>query len=84
MIVIGAGASGVDLSTLLHEAGAKVLTVAPQITAVGSMPKLTMGLQTSVPGLYFVGPAAANSFGPVMRFAFGAKFIAPWISRGLA
>jgi hypothetical protein len=29
-----------------------------------------------VPGLYFAGIAAANSFGPVMRFAFGAGFAA--------
>jgi hypothetical protein len=29
-----------------------------------------------VPGLHFVGIAAANSFGPVMRFAFGAGFAA--------
>jgi hypothetical protein len=27
-------------------------------------------------GLYFVGAAAANSFGPLMRFAFGAGFAA--------
>ena len=29
-----------------------------------------------LPGLHFVGIAAANSFGPVMRFAFGAGFAA--------
>jgi hypothetical protein len=28
-----------------------------------------------VPGLHFVGTAAANSFGPMMRFAYGAGFV---------
>jgi hypothetical protein len=40
--------------------------------------------ESSVPGLYFLGPIAANSFGPVMRFAFGADFTARRISRHLA
>jgi len=31
--------------------------------------------------LYFVGIAAANSFGPVMRFAFGAGFAAKRLTR---
>jgi cation diffusion facilitator CzcD-associated flavoprotein CzcO len=44
-------------------------------TAEGS-PVLSPSLESSVPGLYFVGLAAANSFGPVMRFAFGAGFAA--------
>jgi len=37
-----------------------------------------------VPGLYFVGVSAANSFGPVLRFAFGADFAARHITRQLA
>jgi hypothetical protein len=37
---------------------------------------LSSSLESSVPGIYFVGIAAANSFGPVMRFAFGAGFAA--------
>ncbi len=39
-------------------------------------PILSSNFESSVPGLYFVGIAAANSFGPVMRFAFGAGFAA--------
>jgi Pyridine nucleotide-disulphide oxidoreductase len=54
--------------------------LAPQIrlnirTIEGS-PALSPSFESSVPGLYFVGVAAANSFGPVMRFAFGAGFAA--------
>jgi hypothetical protein len=42
----------------------------------GGSPTLSPSFESSVPGLYFVGLAAANSFGPVMRFAFGAEFAA--------
>ena len=52
-------------------------------TAAGS-PILSRGFESSVPGLYFAGLAAANSFGPVMRFAFGAGFAAKRISAALA
>jgi cation diffusion facilitator CzcD-associated flavoprotein CzcO len=37
-------------------------------------PILSSHFESSVPGLYFVGLAAANSFGPVMRFVCGAGF----------
>ncbi len=46
------------------------------IKAVENSPVLSTTFESSVPGLYFVGIAAANSFGPVMRFAFGAGFAA--------
>ncbi len=51
-------------------------------TAAGS-PILSRGFESSVPGLYFAGLAAANSFGPVMRFAFGAGFAAKRITAAL-
>jgi thioredoxin reductase len=38
-------------------------------------PILSPHFESSVPGLYFVGPAAVHSFGPVMRFAAGAKLV---------
>ncbi len=47
-------------------------------------PVLSSSFESSVPGLYFVGVSAANSFGPVMRFAFGAGFAAQTVSRALA
>jgi thioredoxin reductase len=46
-------------------------------------PILSSKFQSSVPGLYFVGPIAANSFGPMMRFAYGAGYTARRISRHL-
>jgi thioredoxin reductase len=55
-----------------------------KIKTVGGAPVLSTGFESSVPGLYFAGVAAANSFGPVMRFAFGAGFAARTITRSLA
>jgi thioredoxin reductase len=52
-------------------------------TVVGS-PALSSSFASSVPGLYFVGLAAANSFGPVMRFAFGADFTARTVTRAVS
>jgi hypothetical protein len=37
-------------------------------------PVLSTRFESSVKGLFFTGPIAANSFGPLMRFAFGADF----------
>jgi putative flavoprotein involved in K+ transport len=54
------------------------------IKTVENSPVLGSHFQSSVPGLYFVGVAAANSFGPVMRFAFGADYTAERIVRHLA
>jgi putative flavoprotein involved in K+ transport len=55
-----------------------------KIRAVEHSPILSTDFQSSVPGLYFVGVSAANSFGPVLRFAFGADFAARHITRQLA
>ena len=52
-----------------------------RIARVGRMPILSTNFECSVPGLYFVGNAAAGSFGPLMRFAYGCEFAAPRISR---
>ena len=46
------------------------------VKVVDGTPVLSTTFESSVPGLYFVGVASANSFGPVMRFAFGAGFAA--------
>ena len=40
--------------------------------------------QSTVPGLYFIGPAVAPSFGPVMRFVFGSRHAASTVGRKLA
>src|ERR1700691_158934 len=43
-----------------------------QLKAFENTPILSSGLQSSIPGLYFAGPTTTNSFGPVMRFTYGA------------
>jgi thioredoxin reductase len=47
-----------------------------KIRILDGSPILSAAFESSVPGLYFVGLAAANSFGPVMRFACGARYSA--------
>jgi flavin-dependent dehydrogenase len=46
-------------------------------------PILTRNFESSVPGLYFIGMAAAASFGPLMRFTFGARYAARRLTRAL-
>lgn len=55
-----------------------------RLRLAGGSPALSTGFESSVPGLFFVGAAAAASFGPLLRFAFGARFTARRLSRGLA
>ena len=45
-----------------------------RLDCVANTPRLSRWFESSVPGLHFVGTAAANSFGPMMRFAYGAGF----------
>lgn len=54
------------------------------IRTIDGAPALSRNFESSVPGLYFVGLASANSFGPMTRFAFGARFTAKRLSRHLA
>ena len=44
-------------------------------------PLLSSHWETSVPGLFIVGVASAPTFGPVMRFMFGAKHVAPLVAK---
>jgi cation diffusion facilitator CzcD-associated flavoprotein CzcO len=51
------------------------------ISLTGQVPALSQHFESSVNGLYFVGPISASSFGPLTRFAFGAGFAAKQVSR---
>jgi len=55
-----------------------------QIKAVEGTPVLSGNFESSLPGLYFAGAIAANTFGPVLRFACGAEFAAPRLARHLS
>lgn len=54
-----------------------------QLRAVADTPILSADFESSIPGLYFVGISAANTFGPMMRFAYGSDFTAHRITRHL-
>jgi hypothetical protein len=47
----------------------------------GGYPILTAGLQSSVPGLHFLGAPAAWSFGPIARFVSGTWYSAAALTR---
>ncbi len=47
-------------------------------------PALDRDYQTSVPGLYAVGPGVAPTFGPVMRFVYGTDHAARTVARRLS
>jgi cation diffusion facilitator CzcD-associated flavoprotein CzcO len=55
-----------------------------QIRQAEGTPILSRHFESSVSGLYFVGIAAANEFGPLLRFAYGARFTARRITKRLA
>lgn len=55
-----------------------------QIRSVEHTPVLSSNFESSLPGLYFVGTSAANTFGPLLRFALGAKFTARRLAKHLA
>jgi thioredoxin reductase len=55
-----------------------------QIRLVERAPQLSAHYETSVRGLHFIGPAAANSFGPVCRFVYGTYHPARHLARHLS
>jgi hypothetical protein len=56
----------------------------PRLRTVDFTPILSGDFQSSVRGLYFVGLAAANTFGPSMRFLLGARYTARRLASHLA
>jgi pyruvate/2-oxoglutarate dehydrogenase complex dihydrolipoamide dehydrogenase (E3) component len=77
--VIAATGFRVDLSrlTLLSP------SLRRDIAEYRGAPILTRHFESSVPGLYFIGLTAAASFGPLMRFTFGARYAARRLTRAL-
>jgi FAD-dependent urate hydroxylase len=55
-----------------------------RIRRIERAPRLTRKFESSVPGLYFIGQAAALSFGPLFRFVAGAQYAAPTVARHIA
>lgn len=78
--VIAATGYRVDLARLPFLSG----PVRKGIKLCDTSPSLSADFESNIKGLYFVGTAAANSFGPMLRFAAGARFTAARLSRHLA
>ncbi len=57
--------------------------ITKELRTLTQAPVLSADFQSSVPGLYFVGLAAANDFGPMMRFAYGSDYTARRIASHL-
>ena len=79
--VIAATGYRVDVKKLAFlEAGLK-----DEVRLAEGAPVLSANFESSVPGLYFIGVAAAATFGPVARFVAGAGFtvrrLAPQLAR---
>lgn len=57
--------------------------VAARMRRTGAAPALSGHYESSVPGLHFIGPSSANSFGPVCRFVYGTGHPAQHLARYL-
>ncbi len=62
--------------TRLEQLGVLSPDLLGAISTVKGAPRLSTHFESSVPGLYFVGPAAGYMFGPIQRFVLGADFAA--------
>ena len=58
-------------------------TLRSRLQTLAGSPVVGRDYQSSVPGLYFIGPAVAPTMGPVMRFVFGTWHAAPVVARKL-
>jgi thioredoxin reductase len=89
----GLGAGGLDADHVIAATGyrpaldrLRFLDVAlrARVRSYAGTPVVDGRFQSSVPGLHFVGPAVASTFGPVMRFVYGADFAARTLINGSA
>ncbi len=55
-----------------------------KMATADDVPVLDRNFASVIPGLYFVGLASSNSFGPLCRFAYGAKFTSKRLAHHLA
>ena len=59
-------------------------SLAQRIAVSHGAPRLGLDFQSSAPGLYFIGLASVYRFGPVQRFAYGARYAAQTVARHLS
>jgi cation diffusion facilitator CzcD-associated flavoprotein CzcO len=58
--------------------------LAARLRRIVRAPALSRHFESSVEGLYFIGPSSAFSFGPLFRFVAGAAYAVPVVARHLA
>jgi cation diffusion facilitator CzcD-associated flavoprotein CzcO len=58
--------------------------VRSRLRTISRSPEVGPDYQSSIAGLYFIGPAVAPTFGPVMRFVHGSRHAAATVARSLA
>jgi FAD-dependent urate hydroxylase len=58
--------------------------LAAQLSTVDDSIAVDRAYQSSVPGLYVVGPAVTPTMGPVMRFVYGSEHASTTVARRLA
>jgi len=78
--VLAATGYRVDLAGLDFMDGA----LRRRVRCVAGSPRLSGSFDSSVPGVYFAGLAAAATFGPLMRFVCGSGFAARRVSGAVA
>jgi hypothetical protein len=54
-----------------------------KLETVSGFPVLTRGLESSIPGLHFLGKPASWSFGPLLGFVSGAEFASTELTRAI-
>jgi cation diffusion facilitator CzcD-associated flavoprotein CzcO len=77
-VLLGTGYR-VDISRL----GILAPQLLDQIARTDGSPLLGRGLESSVPGLHFVGSYAVKSFGPGLRFVAGAPYAASGVAQAI-
>jgi cation diffusion facilitator CzcD-associated flavoprotein CzcO len=55
-----------------------------RVRKVADAPILDRHFQSTIDGLYFIGAIAAYNFGPLLRFAYGANYVAKRVAARLA
>ena len=86
----GAGAETIETDHVIAATGYKVdlarlpfldAAARARIATFDGSPRLNSAFESSSPNLHFVGLASAQSFGPVMRFVYGARHAATIVTR---
>jgi hypothetical protein len=75
-VVLGTGYR-IDVSRYPFLSAALMLAIGTK----NGYPRLGPGLESTVPGLHFVGAPASLSFGPIVRFVVGTWFAAPAVAQ---